>query len=94
MSDTRIDEKPERLDDVFKITQSDLYQMFTYSNLYKADGTVLVFPGGENKLDGPYNFKKDGFLFWVLMLRLDFNKDTWEKELIEDLRSKFNELSR
>lgn len=94
MRDTRIDEKPERLDDVFKITQSDLYQMFTYSNLYKADGTVLVFPGGENKLDGPYNFKKDGFLFWVLMLRLDFNKDTWEKELIEDLRSKFNELSR
>lgn len=96
MRDIEIEETSEDSDDdIFRITQSDLYQMFTYSNLYEADGTILVFPGNKNQIGGPYNFKKDGAMLWVCMLRLDFSKDTWEKDLAEEFREKvFNEIAR
>ena len=94
IQDIKIEEGSEDPDDdVFKIAQSDLYQMFTYSDLYKANGTILVFPGGKTQISEPYNFKKDGLLLWVCMLRLDFNKDTWEKDLAEEFRKVFNEVA-
>ena len=93
MQDITIEESSENSDDVFRITSHDLYQTFTYSELYKPDGTLLVFPGGKNQLRGPYNFKKEGLLLWICMLRLDFNKDTWERELAKEFREVFNKIA-
>ena len=94
IQDIIIEESSENSDDdVFNITSSDLYQVFTYSDLYRADGTILVFPGGKNQLSGPYNFKKDGLQFWVCMLRLDFNEDEWEKDLAKEFREVFNKVA-
>ena len=92
MSDIKFEGNSESLDDLFKITQSDLYQMFTYSNLYKADGSVLVFPGDNMKLSKRYNFLKDETPLWIFMLRLDFSDDGWENKLSKDVRSKFQEI--
>ena len=95
MQDITIEESSENSDDdVFMITSHDLYQTFTYSELYKPDGTVLVFPGGKNQLRGAYNFKEDGLLLWICLLRLDFNKDTWERELAKEFREVFNKIAR
>ena len=90
--DIKIGESSESLNDVFKITQSDLYQMFTYSDLYGADGSILVFPGGKNELSKRYNFKKDGTPLWILMLNLEFSKDEWEMELVSNVGSMFDEI--
>jgi 5-methylcytosine-specific restriction endonuclease McrBC regulatory subunit McrC len=94
MQDLTIEESSENSDeDVYSITSHDLYQAFTYSELYKPNGTILVFPGKKNQLSQPYNFKKDGLLLWFCMLRLDFNKDVWEKELAEEFRGIFNKIA-
>jgi 5-methylcytosine-specific restriction endonuclease McrBC regulatory subunit McrC len=94
MQDLTIEESSENSDeDVFSITSADLYQTFTYSELYKPNGTILVFPGKKNQLSEPYNFKKDGLTLWFCMLRLDFNKDVWEKEMAEEFRGIFNKIA-
>ena len=100
MDDIKIDEGRKDLDNVFKITQSDLYQMFTYSKLYLTDGIILVFPGNKQQLPGnkqqlagPYNFDKDGPILWIFMLPLDFTDDDWEKKLAEEFRKEFKKIS-
>ena len=35
------------IDDITKISSGDLYQMFTYSELYRSSGTIMVFPGSS-----------------------------------------------
>ena len=93
MKYTGIEEMEEGSDDdVFRITPSDLYQMFVYSDLHSADHTLLLFPGSENKISGPYKFKRDGPLLWICMLNLDLKENEWEKDLVKEFREIFNKI--
>ncbi|MEM3192581.1 MAG: hypothetical protein QW292_10960 [Candidatus Parvarchaeota archaeon] len=79
-------------DNVFSIGPSDLYQMFTYSELYESDDNIFIFPGPENKCLGPYQFKRNGRRLWIYMLNIDLNKDEWEMEQAEHFKKFFEKL--
>ena len=80
------------VDEISRISSGDLYQMFSYSELYKSRGTVLVFPGTENRVSDPYRFRKDGRLLWVYMLHLDLNEEGWEDKLAREFKDDFREI--
>ncbi len=79
-------------DEINRISSGDLYQMFAYSELYNSLGTVLVFPGAENRVSDPYRFRKDGRLLWVYMLHLDLNEEGWEDKLAKEFKDHFREI--
>ena len=80
------------VDDVTKISSGDLYQMFTYSELYRSSGTIMVFPGSENRISESYHFTKDGRPLWVYMLHLDLNNEKWEEKLVREFRDHFRKI--
>jgi len=87
----------EGTDDIRKISAGDLYQMFTYSEIYGSDGTILVFPGSESKLSEPYRFRekvkeKDRFL-WVYMINLDLSGAEWEIKLANRFGEDFTKIN-
>lgn len=79
-------------DKITRISSGDIYQMFAYSELYKSRGTILVFPGSENRISDPYRFTKDGRLLWIYMLHLDLNSEGWEEKLAVEFRDHFGEI--
>jgi 5-methylcytosine-specific restriction enzyme subunit McrC len=79
-------------DEISRISSGDLYQIFAYSELYNALGTVLVFPGTENRVSEPYRFRKDGRLLWVYMLHLDLNEEGWEDKLAKEFKEHFRKI--
>lgn len=79
-------------DEINRISSGDLYQMFAYSELYKSKGTVLIFPGTENRVSDRYRFGKDGRLLWVYMLHLDLNVEGWEDKLAKEFKDHFREI--
>ena len=74
------------------ISSGDLYQMFTYSEMYKSNGTILVFPGKETKLSDPYRFTKDGRFLRVCMINMDLSHDDWEDKLRDQFREEFKKI--
>lgn len=89
----KIENSPESSeDDIYGISSSDLYQMFTYSDLYDSDDTILIFPGSKNDISDPYKFKETGHKLWICMLHLDFNNDGWEKTLAVKFQTFFNRI--
>lgn len=93
MNSVKIENSPESSeDDIYGISSSDLYQMFTYSDLYDSDDTILIFPGSKNDISDPYKFKETGHKLWICMLHLDFNNDGWEKTLAVKFQTFFNRI--
>ncbi len=84
-----IEAEDNDMEEVSQVDSRDLYQMFTYSEIYNSKGTVLVFPGPCNKLSKPYRFTKHSGLLWVCMIHMDLNKDGWEGKLADDFRNFF-----
>ena len=79
----------DNADEIGRISPCDLYQMFTYSELYKSSATVLVFPGAKNCISDPYQFRNNGGVLWVYMLHLDLNIEDWEDKLASEFRAHF-----
>jgi len=83
----------EGTDDIRKISAGDLYQMFTYSEIYNSKGIILVFPGSESKLSEPYRFREEGRFLWVYMINLDLSGAEWEIELANKLGEDFSKIN-
>jgi len=66
--------------------------MFTYSEIYKSNGTILVFPGKETKLSEPFRFTKGSRSLWVCMINLDLSCDGWEQKLAKQFREEFKKI--
>ena len=79
-------------DEISVISSGDLYQMFTYSEIYKSNGTILVFPGKETKLSDPYRFTKGGRFLRVCMINMDLSHDDWEDKLRDQFREEFKKI--
>jgi len=79
-------------DEISMIGPGDLYQMFTYSEIYKSNGTILVFPGKETKLSEPFRFTKGSRSLWVCMINLDLSCDGWEQKLAKQFREEFKKI--
>jgi len=82
----------EGTDDIRKISAGDLYQMFTYSEIYNSKGIILVFPGSESKLSEPYRFREEGRFLWVYMINLDLSGAEWEIELANRFGEDFSKI--
>ena len=94
LNDPQIDRMKVRIDEANSIAPSDLYQMYTYSQVYNAKHTVLVFPGCDCKLSGPYIFtlKDKEKKLWIYMLKLDLHCDNWEGDLVDNFKTHFTEI--
>ncbi|AAT42612.1 hypothetical protein PTO0027 [Picrophilus oshimae DSM 9789] len=82
----------DHIEDVYSVSQLDLYQMFTYSDLYGTDGTILVFPGRVGAISNPYMFKENGRILWICIIPLDFTGDSWEERLVECVKGFFDKI--
>lgn len=75
-----------------RINMSDLYQMFTYSEIYGTD-VLLVFPNrGRKVVEGPYRFLSDSKQLWIAWLNLDFESTDWEKISISSMKEDFDKI--
>jgi len=77
-------------EDIYEISNNDLYQMFTYSELYKSNAAVLVFPGkrnSESTLSDKYTFKKNGSSLFIYRINMDLDKNQWENDNANDLKN-------
>lgn len=87
-------------DKAHSIAPGDLYQMYTYSQIYDSKAIILVFPGSESKLSHAYRFTaNDNKKLWVYMIKMDLNCDKrevkcgkWERELIDSFKNAFMEI--
>lgn len=86
------DTEDSNAEEITRISSGDLYQMFTYSELYNSRATVLVFPGAENRMSDPYCFRKVGRLLWVYMLHFDLNIEGWEEKLASEFKNHFEKI--
>jgi 5-methylcytosine-specific restriction enzyme subunit McrC len=87
------EDEDNRTDEIKKISANDLYQMFTYSEIYDSKGIILVFPGSESKLSEPYRFKENGRFLWVYMVNLDLSGAEWEIELANKFGEDFSKIN-
>ncbi|MGC9193629.1 MAG: McrC family protein [Thermoplasmata archaeon] len=88
----KIEDDSEK-DDIFKISESDIYQAFTYSEVYNPEYTILVYPRNPLKESEykKYRFKKDGKFLIIFLFRLDFSVN-WEENMSKDLKNFFDKL--
>lgn len=83
-------EEDENLDDEKSISNSDLYQIFTYSQIYGSKINILLYPSkDETFFKGPYYFlyKFKDIRFYYGFINLNFTKENWENNMIYDLRN-------
>ncbi len=93
LDEPQIDRPKDRYDKVHSIAQSDLYQMYTYSQIYNSQDTILVFPGFDSKLSKPYSFtKNDNKKLWIYMFKLNLNGDNWESNLVHRFKEDFQKI--
>ena len=94
LNDPRIDRIKVKTDKAHSIASSDLYQMYTYSQVYNAKHTVLVFPGYESRLSDSYVFtlKDKEKKLWIYMLKLNFNSGKWEGDLVDEFKKNFMKI--
>ena len=89
--DTKYKIRPEfenAMNDVSKVSNEDLYQMYAYSTKYNAKETVLIYPSLSNTSE-PDTLKfeeKKIFRIW------DINLSLWEDHWESHLKERFTEL--
>ena len=81
-------------DEKKKVNERDLYQAFTYSELYGTD-TILCYPymkADHVQIRGPFTFRKHGNKkIWLMGVKLDF-VDNWENRTIEEFKMEFSKI--
>lgn len=92
INEVRIDTN-ESNDEIFNITESDLYQMFTYSELYKPKCTILLFPGPVTETVEQLAFTQNGESLLIWRINLDLMDDNWENKLVEGFKGLFDSIT-
>jgi len=75
-----------------RISMSDLYQMFTYSEIYHTD-VLMVFPYlGRKNMEESYSFLREGKRLWIAWLNLDLEPSDWEENLISSIKEDVDKI--
>jgi len=88
-------EEDENFIDDKSISNTDLYQIFTYSQIYSSEDNILIYPStDETFLRGPYYFlnSSKNKKFYYGFINLNFINDNWEKTMIEKLTKFFKKI--
>ena len=70
-----------------QVSQSDVYQMLAYSQYYKTEKCILLYPQFEESFENQLSSKGIGFNLQISTINLHLESNVGYKQFVEKLKS-------